>query len=128
MAADADVSLNELSLSISRGSPVPLHHQLRNMLQDQIERGTLRPGDSIVAGPFSGKVLPMAPDALAAFSPAVLASRPPRTSHMPRQLTSSSSTCKKVVPRSPVSPRVHDHASCMAQGLKYSLESNNLIF
>jgi len=47
MAADADVSLNELSLSISRGSPVPLHHQLRNMLQDQIERGTLRPGQQI---------------------------------------------------------------------------------
>jgi GntR family transcriptional regulator len=47
MAAEADVSLSELSLSISRGSPVPLHHQLRNMLQDQIERGTLRPGQQI---------------------------------------------------------------------------------
>src|SRR5690349_5824951 len=47
MAAEPDVSLNELSLSISRGSPVPLHHQLRNMLQDQIERGTLRPGQQI---------------------------------------------------------------------------------
>jgi GntR family transcriptional regulator len=47
MAADADVSLNELSLSISRGSPVPLHHQLRHLLQDQIERGTLRPGQQI---------------------------------------------------------------------------------
>lgn len=47
MAADADVSLNELSLSISRGSPVPLHHQLRHLLQDQIERGALRPGQQI---------------------------------------------------------------------------------
>jgi GntR family transcriptional regulator len=47
MAAEPDVSLNELSLSISRGSPVPLHHQLRNMLHDQIERGTLRPGQQI---------------------------------------------------------------------------------
>src|SRR5215468_5925179 len=47
MAADPDVSLNELSLSISRVSPVPLHHQLRQMLQDQIERGSLRPGQQI---------------------------------------------------------------------------------
>jgi len=47
MAAEPDVSLNELSLSISRGSPVPLHHQLRHRLQDQIERGTLRPGQQI---------------------------------------------------------------------------------
>src|SRR5256884_2067477 len=47
MAADPDISLSELSLSISRGSPVPLHHQLRHMLQDQIERGTLRPGQQI---------------------------------------------------------------------------------
>jgi GntR family transcriptional regulator len=47
MAADPDISLGELSLSISRGSPVPLHHQLRNMLQDQIERGALRPGQQI---------------------------------------------------------------------------------
>src|SRR6266513_1473703 len=45
--AEQDTSLNELSLSISRGSPVPLHHQLRHMLQDQIERGTLRPGQQI---------------------------------------------------------------------------------
>jgi GntR family transcriptional regulator len=45
--AEPDVSLNELSLSISRGSPVPLHHQLRHMLQGQIERGTLRPGQQI---------------------------------------------------------------------------------
>src|SRR5213080_3444506 len=45
--AEPDVSLNELSLSISRGSPMPLHHQLRQMLQDQIERGTLRPGQQI---------------------------------------------------------------------------------
>ena len=45
--AERDISLNELSLSISRGSPVPLHHQLRHMLQDQIERGTLRPGQQI---------------------------------------------------------------------------------
>ena len=47
MAAEADVSLSELSLSISRGSPVPLHHQLRNVLQDQIDRGILRPGQQI---------------------------------------------------------------------------------
>ena len=39
MAPEADSSLTELSLSISRGSPVPLHHQLRQLLQDQIERG-----------------------------------------------------------------------------------------
>jgi len=45
--AEQDTSLDELSLSISRGSPVPLHHQLRNLLQDQIERGTLRPGQQI---------------------------------------------------------------------------------
>src|SRR5438067_8596029 len=47
MAADPDISLSELSLSISRGSPVPLHHQLRHELQSQIERGTLRPGQQI---------------------------------------------------------------------------------
>src|SRR5437763_16995695 len=47
MAADPDISLSELSLSISRGSPVPLHHQLRNMLQDQIDRGILLPGQQI---------------------------------------------------------------------------------
>ena len=47
MAAEPDTSLDELSLSISRGSPMPLHHQLRHMLQDQIERGTLRPGQQI---------------------------------------------------------------------------------
>jgi len=39
--------LTELSLSISRGSPVPLHHQLRQLLQDQIERGSLRPGQQL---------------------------------------------------------------------------------
>src|SRR5580698_9047624 len=39
--------LAELSLSISRGSPVPLHHQLRQLLQDQIERGSLRPGQQL---------------------------------------------------------------------------------
>src|SRR5260370_7836219 len=43
----ADSSLAELSLSISRGSPVPLHHQLRQLLQDQIERGRLRPGQQL---------------------------------------------------------------------------------
>ncbi len=42
-----DTSLAELSLSISRRSPVPLHHQLRHGLQTQIERGTLRPGQQI---------------------------------------------------------------------------------
>jgi len=47
MGPDPDTSLSELSLSISRGSPVPLHHQLRNMLQDQIDRGILRPGQQI---------------------------------------------------------------------------------
>src|SRR5215469_15113250 len=47
MTPQADASLAELSLSISRGSPVPLHHQLRHGLQDQIERGTLRPGQQI---------------------------------------------------------------------------------
>jgi GntR family transcriptional regulator len=47
MAAQADTSLAELSLSISRGSPVPLHHQLRHGLQSQIERGRLRPGQQI---------------------------------------------------------------------------------
>jgi GntR family transcriptional regulator len=40
-------SLAELSLSISRGSPVPLHHQLRHGLRSQIERGLLRPGQQI---------------------------------------------------------------------------------
>src|SRR5260370_38448194 len=39
--------LTELSMSISRGSPVPLHHQLRQLLQDQIERGSLRPGQQL---------------------------------------------------------------------------------
>ena len=39
--------LTELSRSISRGSPVPLHHQLRQLLQDQIERGSLRPGQQL---------------------------------------------------------------------------------
>jgi GntR family transcriptional regulator len=47
MTSQADTSLAELSLSISRGSPVPLHHQLRHGLQGQIERGTLRPGQQI---------------------------------------------------------------------------------
>jgi GntR family transcriptional regulator len=47
MASEADSSLNELSLSISRGSPVPLHHQLRQLLQEQIERGSLRPGQQL---------------------------------------------------------------------------------
>jgi GntR family transcriptional regulator, N-acetylglucosamine utilization regulator len=47
MAPEADSSLTELSLSISRDSPVPLHHQLRQLLQDQIERGSLRPGQQI---------------------------------------------------------------------------------
>src|ERR1043166_5675925 len=45
MEPGADSSLTELSLSISRGSPVP--HQLRQLLQTQIERGTLRPGQQI---------------------------------------------------------------------------------
>src|SRR5258708_11842214 len=47
MAAEPDILLTELSVAISRGSPVPLHHQLRQMLQDQIERGSLRPGQQI---------------------------------------------------------------------------------
>lgn len=47
MAPEADTSLQELSLSISRSSPVPLHHQFRQLLQEQIERGTLRPGQQI---------------------------------------------------------------------------------
>jgi GntR family transcriptional regulator len=51
MASEVDSSqdqiLSELSLSISRGSPVPLHHQLRQLLQDQIERGSLRPGQQL---------------------------------------------------------------------------------
>jgi GntR family transcriptional regulator len=47
MAPEVDGSLSELSLSISRGSPVPLHHQLRQLLQDQIERGSLRPGQQL---------------------------------------------------------------------------------
>jgi GntR family transcriptional regulator len=45
--AEPDVLLSELSVAISRGSPVPLHHQLRQLLQDQIERGSLRPGQQI---------------------------------------------------------------------------------
>jgi len=51
MATEIDSSqeqvLSELSMSISRGSPVPLHHQLRQLLQDQIERGRLRPGQQL---------------------------------------------------------------------------------
>jgi len=47
MASEADSSLAELSLSISRGSPVPLHHQLRQLLQEQIDRGSLRPGQQL---------------------------------------------------------------------------------
>src|ERR1700739_4609429 len=51
MAPETDSSqeqvLTELSLSISRGSPVPLHHQLRQLLQGQIERGRLRPGQQL---------------------------------------------------------------------------------
>jgi GntR family transcriptional regulator len=47
MVAEPDALLSELSVAISRGSPVPLHHQLRQMLQDQIERGSLRPGQQI---------------------------------------------------------------------------------
>jgi GntR family transcriptional regulator len=51
MAPETDSSQEpipaELSLSISRGSPVPLHHQLRQLLQDQIERGSLRPGQQL---------------------------------------------------------------------------------
>ena len=45
--AEAEAYLAELALSISRNSPVPLHHQLRHELQSQIERGTLRPGQQI---------------------------------------------------------------------------------
>ncbi|HTX82131.1 MAG TPA: GntR family transcriptional regulator [Streptosporangiaceae bacterium] len=47
MVPEADASLRELSLSISRGSPVPLHHQFRQLLQEQIERGRLHPGQQI---------------------------------------------------------------------------------
>src|ERR1051326_4834062 len=47
MEPGADSSLTELSLSISRGSPGPLQHQLRQLLQDQIERGRLRPGQQL---------------------------------------------------------------------------------
>src|SRR5258708_24660035 len=47
MSAEPDALLNELSLAVSGGSPVPLHHQLRQMLQDQIERGSVRPGQQI---------------------------------------------------------------------------------
>jgi GntR family transcriptional regulator len=47
MVTEEDGSLKELSLSISRGSPVPLHHQFRQLLQEQIERGRLRPGQQI---------------------------------------------------------------------------------
>src|ERR1700751_1001592 len=47
MTSQADTSLAELSLSISRGSPVPLHHQPRHGRPSQIERGTLRPGQQI---------------------------------------------------------------------------------
>jgi|SRR5579875_2170377 GntR family transcriptional regulator len=47
MTSGAGGPLNELSLSISRDSPVPLHHQLRQLLQDQIEHGRLRPGQQL---------------------------------------------------------------------------------
>jgi GntR family transcriptional regulator len=47
MAAEPAALLTELSVGISRDSPVPLHHQFRQMLQDQIERGSLRPGQQI---------------------------------------------------------------------------------
>ena len=47
MVAESDTLLTELSTGISRGSPVPLHHQLRQLLQDQIERGSLCPGQQI---------------------------------------------------------------------------------
>lgn len=47
MATEPGALLTELSVAISRGSPVPLHHQLRQLLQDQIERGSLRPGEQI---------------------------------------------------------------------------------
>src|SRR5204863_1104205 len=46
-APHADSYLAELALTVSRSSPVPLHHQLRHELQSQIERGTLRPGQQI---------------------------------------------------------------------------------
>src|SRR5579859_6772686 len=45
--AEAEAYLAELALSISRNSPVPLHHQLRHELQSQIEHGTRRPGQQI---------------------------------------------------------------------------------
>src|SRR5258708_12528263 len=47
MSAEPDALLSELSVAISRGSPVPLHHQLRQLLQDQIDRGSLRPGQQL---------------------------------------------------------------------------------
>src|SRR2546430_12314272 len=47
MAPEADRSLAELSLSISRGSPVPLPHQLRQLLQAQIDRGSSRPAKQL---------------------------------------------------------------------------------
>src|SRR3989475_461254 len=47
MTPQPEDSLAELSLSVSRGSPVPLHHQLRHGLRSQIERGILRPGQQI---------------------------------------------------------------------------------
>jgi len=47
MAPEVDSSLSESSLSVNRDSPVPLHHQLRQLLQDQIERGSLRPGQQL---------------------------------------------------------------------------------
>jgi GntR family transcriptional regulator len=47
MAPEAGSPLAEMALSISRGSPVPLHHQLRQLLQEQIERGRLRPGQQL---------------------------------------------------------------------------------
>src|SRR5579863_349446 len=47
MAPEVDSPLSESSLSVNRDSPVPLHHQLRQSLQDQIERGSLRPGQQL---------------------------------------------------------------------------------
>jgi GntR family transcriptional regulator len=47
VTSQVDSSLAELALSISRDSPVPLHHQLRHGLRSQIESGTLRPGQQI---------------------------------------------------------------------------------
>src|SRR5258708_20127289 len=47
MAAEPDIWVSELSVAVSGGWAVPLHHQLRQMLQDQIERGSLRPGQQI---------------------------------------------------------------------------------